>query len=180
MPRPAHRGPQPVPLAEIPAGPAPDLPLELVRRDIAGDRPGVPLMLRIRVLHAASHLPVTAAVVDLRHPAPAAPAAELRGAQVTDVDGYAEFRTVHPGRIPGEPVRIDASVHVGGILAGGRAVTYAGPLFVPEQIAGQITPGPAGDPDPHPIAGGPLTVVPRDRFDLAAGLLATITVTVGN
>lgn len=137
-------------------------------------------MLRIRVLHAVSHLPVSAAVVELRHPDPVDGSAELRGAQVTGPEGYAEFRTVHPGRIPGEPVRIDTAVHVGGILAGGRAVTYAGPLFVPEQIAGQIAPGPAETPDPHPEAGGDLTVVPRDRFDLTAGLLATVTVTVGD
>ncbi|SDS20102.1 hypothetical protein [Actinoplanes derwentensis] len=180
VPRPAHRGPQPAHLPPAPSGSAADLPLELVRRDIAGDRPGVPLMLRIRVLNAASYLPVTAAVVDLRHPAPTGPPTELRGAQVTDAEGYAEFRTVHPGRIDGAAVRIDASVHVGGILAGGRAVTYAGPLFVPEQIAAEIVPGPAGTPDPCPAAGGPLTVVPRDRFDLTAGLLATVTVTVGD
>ncbi|HWS34732.1 MAG TPA: hypothetical protein VN408_18570 [Actinoplanes sp.] len=180
VPRPAHRGPQPAHLPPAVPGLRPDLPLDLVRRDIAGDRLGVPLMLRIRVLHAASHLPVTAAVVELRHQDPAGAPAELRGAQVTDVEGYAEFRTVHPGRIPGEPVRIDTAVHVGGILAGGRTVTYAGPLFVPEQIAGQIAPGPAAAPDPHTAGGGELTVVPRDRFDPTAGLLATVTVTVGN
>lgn len=179
VPRPAHRGPQPahLPLAE--PGRTEQLPLELVRRNIAGDRPGVPLMLRIRVLHAVSGFPVTAAVVDLRHRDPATPDV-LRGAQVTDADGYAEFRTVHPGREPGNPVSIDATVHVGGILAGGRAVTYSGPLFVPEQIAAQVatTTGPAADP--HPSAGGVLNVVPRDRFDLTAGLLATVTVTVGD
>lgn len=181
VPRPAHRGPQPAHLPPAPSGRPADLPLELVRRDIAGDHPGVPLMLRIRVLHAVSGFPVTAAVVDLRHHAPETDGGpgELRGAQVTDADGYAEFRTVHPGRRPGEPVRIDAAVHVGGILAGGRAVTYAGPLYVPEQIAAEVAPGPAVTPGPDG-AGGPLHVVPRDRFDLTAGLLATVTVTVGD
>ena len=106
--------------------------------------------------------------------------AELRGAQVTDPDGYAEFRTVHPGRVPGEPVQINTAVHVGGILAGGRAMTYAGPLIVPEQIAGQVAQGPAPTDEPHPISGGMLTVVPRDRFDVSAGLLATITIAVGD
>ncbi|WP_430784412.1 hypothetical protein [Actinoplanes sp. G11-F43] len=256
VPRPAHRGPQPAHLPPAPSGRPSDLPLELVRRDIAGDHPGVPLMLRIRVLHALSGFPVTAAVVDLRHRAPtpvtdstgvpdriATPAAtgspdrtatldstevphpatgfgptnsphpaaapdptgspsrtaaldrtahgaetsdcpgaphELRGAQVTDADGYAEFRTVHPGRVAGEPVRIDAAVHVGGILAGGRAVTYAGPLFLPEQIAAEVAPGPAPTTAPDLTTGGAIHVVPRDRFDLSAGLLATVTVTVGD
>lgn len=179
VPRPVNRGPQParLPLAD-PGQPEP-LPLELVRRDIAGDRPGVPLMLRIRVLDAFDSTPVTAAVVDLRH-RDASGDDELRGAQVTDPDGYAEFRTIHPGREPGKPVQITASVHVGGYLAGGRTVTYSGPLYVPEQIAGQVAAGLPPTEDPQPTAGGPLHVVPRDRFDLAAGLLATITVTVGD
>ncbi|GIF36982.1 hypothetical protein [Actinoplanes xinjiangensis] len=187
VPRPVTRGPEParLPLAE--PGRTDTLPLELVRRDIAGDRPGVPLMLRIRVLDAFDATPVAAAVVDLRHREPTGNG-ELRGAQVTDTDGYAEFRTVHPGREPGKPVQITASVHVGGYLAGGRTTTYCGPLYVPEQIAGQVTAGlpPTEDPQPnsggplHSTAGGPLHVVPRDRFDLTAGLLATITVTVGD
>jgi hypothetical protein len=178
VPRPVTRGPQParLPLAE--PGRTGTLPLELVRRDIAGDRPGIPLMLRIRVLDAFDGTPVPAAVVDLNHREPTGDG-ELRGAQVTDPDGYAEFRTVHPGREPGKPVQISASVHVGGYLAGGRTVTYSGPLYIPEQIAGQVAAGLPPTEDPEPTAGGPLHVVPRDRFDLAAGLLATITVTVG-
>jgi protocatechuate 3,4-dioxygenase beta subunit len=163
------------------------LPLELVRRDIAGDRPGVPLMLRIRVLDAVHGTPVSAAVVDIQHRAAttgdqspdADGPAELRGAQVTDADGYAEFRTVHPGREPGQPVHISTSVHVGGYLAGGRTVTYAGRLYIPEQIAAQVAAGLSPAEDPQPTDGGMLTVVPRDRFDLTAGLLATVTTTVG-
>jgi protocatechuate 3,4-dioxygenase beta subunit len=179
VPRPVNRGPQSarLPLAE--PGRRGTLPLELVRRDIAGDRPGVPLMLRIRVLDAVDGAPVTAAVVDLHH-RDATSDDELRGAQVTDPEGYAEFRTVHPGREPGKPVQITASVHVGGYLAGGRTVTYSGPLYVPEQIAGQVAAGLPPTEDPQSTAGGPLHVVPRDRFDLTAGLLATITVTVGD
>jgi protocatechuate 3,4-dioxygenase beta subunit len=178
VPRPVTRGPQPARLPVAEPGRTGTLPLELVRRDIAGDCPGIPLMLRIRVLDALDGTPVAAAVVDLRHREPTGDG-ELRGAQVTDAEGYAEFRTVHPGREPGEPVRISASVHVGGYLAGGRTVTYSGPLYVPEQIAGQVAAGLPPTEDPQPTAGGPLHVVPRDRFDLTAGLLATVTVTVG-
>ncbi|MEV0897519.1 hypothetical protein [Actinoplanes sp. NPDC049802] len=177
VPRPAHRGPQHARLTAAEPGNAEQLPLELVRRDIAGDRPGVPLMLRIRVLDALTGMPVGAAVLDLRHPEAAGPG-EVRGAQVTDAEGYAEFRTVLPGRDPGRPVSIRAEVHVGGYLAGGRSVTYSGTLFVPEQIAGQID-GKVAE-DPRPDTGWVLHVVPRDRFDLKAGLLGTITVTVGD
>ncbi|WP_143133670.1 hypothetical protein [Actinoplanes philippinensis] len=136
-------------------------------------------MLRIRVLDAFDATPVASAVVDLRHREPTGDG-ELRGAQVTDSEGYAEFRTVHPGREPGQPVHITTSVHVGGYLAGGRTVTYSGSLYIPEQIAGQVVAGLPPAEDPEPTTGGPLHVVPRDRFDLAAGLLATVTVTVGN
>ncbi|MEU8661884.1 hypothetical protein [Actinoplanes philippinensis] len=136
-------------------------------------------MLRIRVLDAVDAAPVASAVVDLRHREPTGDG-ELRGAQVTDSEGYAEFRTVHPGREQGQPVHITTSVHVGGYLAGGRTVTYTGLLYIPEQIAGQVVAGLPPAEDPEPTTGGPLHVVPRDRFDLSAGLLATVTVTVGN
>jgi protocatechuate 3,4-dioxygenase beta subunit len=178
VPRPVNRGPQPATLPLAEPGNTETLPLELVRRDIAGDRPGVALMLRIRVLDAVHGTPVRAAVVDIRH-RDATTDDELRGAQVTDADGYAEFRTVHPGREPGQPAHITAWVHVGGYLAGGRTVTYTGPLYIPEQIAGQVTGGLSPADDPQPAIGGMLTVVPRDRFDLTAGLLATVTTTLG-
>ncbi|WP_433790280.1 hypothetical protein [Actinoplanes sp. CA-252034] len=173
------RGPQPARLPRAEPGRTGTLPFELVRRDIAGDHPGVPLMLRIRVLDAFDTTPVSSAVVDLRHREPTGDG-EVRGAQVTDTDGYAEFRTVHPGREPGKPVHITTSVHVGGYLAGGRTVTYSGPLYIPEQIAGQVAEGLPPAEDREPTAGNLLHVVPRDRFDLSAGLLATITVTVGD
>ncbi|GIE31453.1 hypothetical protein Ait01nite_044980 [Actinoplanes italicus] len=178
VPRPVTRGPQPATLPMAEPGNTAPLPLELVRRDIAGDRPGVPLMLRIRVLDAVHGTAVSAAVVDIRH-RDATTDDEVRGAQVTDTDGYAEFRTVHPGREPGQHAHIIASVHVGGYLAGGRTVTYTGPLYIPEQIAGQVVGGLSPTDDPQPGIGGMLTVVPRDRFDLTAGLLATVITTVG-
>ncbi|MEV6300486.1 hypothetical protein AB0M02_13855 [Actinoplanes sp. NPDC051861] len=159
------------------------LPLELVRRDIAGDRPGVPLMLRVRVLDAATGDPVTAAVLDVRH-RDATGETILRGAQVTDAEGYAEFRTVHPGWLPGRAVHLSAEVHVGGCLAGGRSVAHAGRLYVPEPVASQVAklapycdiPAPRTSTDGK---AGQLLVVPRDRFDVSAGLLATMAVGIG-
>ncbi|MFC7531114.1 hypothetical protein [Actinoplanes sp. GCM10030250] len=171
------------------AGQVHHLPLELVRRDIAGDRPGVPLMLRVRVLDARTADPVTAAVLDVRH-RDACGETILRGAQVTDAEGYAEFRTVHPGWLPGRAVHLSAEVHVGGCLAGGRSVAHAGRLYLPEPVTEQVSrmrpyldsraARTSNDADPGYIAGGKLHVVPRDRFDLTAGLLASITVGVGN
>ncbi|MBG0562092.1 protocatechuate 3,4-dioxygenase [Actinoplanes aureus] len=160
------------------------LPLELVRRDIAGDHPGLPLMLRIRVLDALNGDPVTRAVVDIRHCAPDGETV-LRGAQTTDPQGYAEFRTVHPGWLPGQAVHLRAEVHLGGYLAGGRSIAHTGRLYFPETLTAQVAGLPpyrdlgvartANDDDPELTGGGMLNVVPRDRYDLTCGLLAGIT-----
>ncbi|MEU4428695.1 hypothetical protein AB0F81_49485 [Actinoplanes sp. NPDC024001] len=169
-------------------GRSPQLPLELVRRDIAGDRPGVPLMLRVRLLDALSGEPVTRAVLGIEHDAPDGETL-LRGAQPTDPQGYAEFRTVHPGWRAGEAVHLRAEVHLGGYLAGGGSVAHTGRLYFPEPLVAQVADlppyrdrSPARTPnedDPETITGGMLNVVPRDRFDVAAGLLAGITVGIG-
>ncbi|MBB2943973.1 protocatechuate 3,4-dioxygenase beta subunit [Actinoplanes lutulentus] len=165
-------------------GRAHHLPLELVRRDIAGDHPGVPLMLRIRVLGDESGDPVVGAVLDIRH-CDALGRTQVRGAQMTDHQGYAEFRTVHPGWLPDEPVHIAAEVHVGGYLAGGRSIAHSGRLYLPESLAAQVAQMPpyrnirttrAVD-DEHAST---LHVVPRDRFHLASGLLASIVIAVQN
>jgi protocatechuate 3,4-dioxygenase beta subunit len=170
-------------LAPASAGQIHHLPLELVRRDIAGDRPGVPLMLRIRVLDARTTDPVIGAVLDIRH-RDALGETILRGAQVSDQEGYAEFRTVHPGWLPGRPVHLSAEVHVGARLAGGRSVAHAGRLYLPEPISAEVARLAPYREIPaarvvNTTEAGLLHVVPRDRFDLAAGLLATITVGVG-
>ncbi|MFF0378034.1 peptidase associated/transthyretin-like domain-containing protein [Actinoplanes missouriensis] len=158
------------------------LPLELVRRDIAGDHPGVPLMLRIRVLEESSGDPVTGAVIDIRH-CDALARTQVRGAQLTDRNGYAEFRTVHPGWHPNEPVHIAVEVHVGGYLAGGRSLAHTGRLGFPEPLTAEVAQlapyrairTPRAVSQEH---AGTLTVVPRDRFHLASGLLASIVVAV--
>ncbi|MEU4557684.1 hypothetical protein AB0F72_04810 [Actinoplanes sp. NPDC023936] len=158
------------------------LPLELVRRDIAGDHPGLPLMLRLRVLDENSGDPVTGAVIDIRH-CDALARTQVRGAQLTDKNGYAEFRTVHPGWHPDEPVHIAVEVHVGGYLAGGRSVAHTGRLGFPESLTAevaQLAPY-RGIRTPRAVSrehAGTLTVVPRDRFHLASGLLASIVVAV--
>lgn len=173
------------------AGQTHHLPLELVRRDIAGDHPGIPLMLRVRVLTAGTGRPVAGAVLDIRHCDALGRTGEetrVRGAQMTDAQGYAEFRTVHPGWQAGQAVHIIAAVHVGGYLAGGRSVAHTGRLYFPEQLTAQVAqlppyrairaPRTPCDDDPARTAGGMLHVVPRDRFELSSGLLATITVAV--
>jgi protocatechuate 3,4-dioxygenase beta subunit len=88
-----------------------------IRSDIREDREGAPLRLGIRVRDASDCTALPDAVVDVWHcDAEGSYSAEgqtyLRGAQVTDRDGLAEFRTIYPGWYPGRTVHIHAKVHL--------------------------------------------------------------------
>ena len=140
------------------------LPLQLVRQDITEDKPGLPLRLRIAVADITACTMLPDAAVDIWHcdaqgyysgvdASPggnANPEAEvgsgseagagseagtfLRGIQVTNADGIAEFQTIYPGWYAGRTVHIHMMVHVGGtpeVLdlatpAGSNPGTYAG------------------------------------------------------
>ena len=106
-----------------------------VRSDIREDREGTRLRLALRVRDAECK-PVPNAVVDIWHadaggaysgfdgsdsgggpPGGGGGGAQtstryLRGAQVTDKDGIAEFVTIYPGWYPGRTVHIHAMVHI--------------------------------------------------------------------
>jgi len=105
-----------------------------IRRDIREDRDGTRLRLAIRVRDAGSCDPLADAVVDIWHadaqgsysgfdgdegggrPRGGGGAQTgtryLRGAQITDADGIAEFVTIYPGWYPGRTVHIHAKVHL--------------------------------------------------------------------
>jgi protocatechuate 3,4-dioxygenase beta subunit len=73
----------------------------------------------------------------------------LRGVQITDTQGTAEFKTIYPGHYPGRVNHIHMKVHVGGgatktaiadsahtgvaVYAGGH-VAHTGQLFFPEDV----------------------------------------------
>ena len=91
--------------------------VDQIRSDIREDREGAKLLLGVRVRDAAACEPLADAVVDLWHcDATGNYSAEgqtyLRGAQVTNKDGVAEFTTVYPGWYPGRTVHIHAKVHI--------------------------------------------------------------------
>lgn len=191
-----------------PAGGPFYLPLGMVRRDITEGFAGVPLMLRVRIVDAATGKAVRGAVLDIRHcaatgagprvlpidvvdvplaaPLPRAAPDDgrkfLRGVQMSDAEGDVQFRTIFPGWCAGRSIHIHAKVYVGG------QVTHTGRLFVDERLAermARLRPY-CGNPaartpnaeDEHFPDGGLLLVVPRDRYDLEAGLLATVTVAI--
>jgi protocatechuate 3,4-dioxygenase beta subunit len=122
---------------------------ELVRSDIREGKNGVPLDLRLLVLNAQSCRPLAGAAVDLWHCDAAGAysgfgAADgqshtfLRGIQITDQDGLAQFRTIYPGCYPGRTNHIHFTVRTAGARTGdtyrGGHVAHTGQVFFPEAI----------------------------------------------
>ena len=91
--------------------------VDRIRSDIREDRAGAELRLGVRVRDAADCTPLPDAVVDVWHcdaegSYSATGESYLRGAQVTNRDGVAEFTTVYPGWYPGRTIHIHAKVHL--------------------------------------------------------------------
>lgn len=108
--------------------------LAQVRRDVVEDRPGVPLALAVTVVDANTCEPIRDAAVDVWHcdalgtysgePSEGTEGdTYLRGIQLTDKTGLAEFATIYPGQYPGRTTHIHLKVHTGGRQSDG---TYAG------------------------------------------------------
>ena len=95
--------------------------VDSIRSDIREDREGTLLRLGIRVRDAGSCDPIEDAVVDVWHCdalgrysgfEEAEGETFCRGAQVTNADGVAQFRTVYPGWYPGRTPHIHVKVHL--------------------------------------------------------------------
>jgi protocatechuate 3,4-dioxygenase beta subunit len=119
----------------------------------------------------------------------------LRGVQMTDERGTAEFSSLFPGWYAGRTVHLHAKVHVGAYITDGLAqgghVSHTGQFFFTEDLTRAVsklapyrsnkTPRTTNAQDMHYNRGGAaglLSVVPRDRHHLSDGLLSTITVSV--
>jgi len=172
---------------------------ELMRRDIREGRPGVPLNLRISILHARTCAPLVGAAVDVWHcdalgiyssytkmnpdamgpppgtkeragmpPPPPSPGEDgmpagpppgshhgrppqmkttdnetfLRGVQLTDTDGVAEFATIYPGWYVSRDTHIHLKVHTGGNGTGqkykGGHVCHIGQIGFPDEISDAV------------------------------------------
>jgi protocatechuate 3,4-dioxygenase beta subunit len=116
------------------------LDLDKVRRDITEGRPGLPLDLRVNVVDADACEPIKDAAVDVWHcdaggdysGVQGDAGTFLRGIQMTDADGRAEFRTIYPGWYTGRAVHIHIKVHVG------TNETFTGQLFFDEDVTDAV------------------------------------------
>jgi protocatechuate 3,4-dioxygenase beta subunit len=137
---------------------------DLIREDITDGRAGAPLKLQILVNNATTCEPLSNAAVDIWHcdargyysgvssnnPGPDADATEaaeaadarfLRGIQLTDATGVAEFQTIYPGWYMGRTIHIHMKVsedgEAGKTYDGGHT-SHTGQLFFDDAISDQV------------------------------------------
>lgn len=127
--------------------------LAQVRQDIVEDRRGVPLALALTVVDSQTCQPIRDAAVDVWHcdamgvysgePSEGSEGETyLRGIQLTDGKGLAEFATVYPGQYPGRTTHIHVKVHIGGrrsdgAYSGGH-VSHTGQLFTSDRRDAEV------------------------------------------
>jgi protocatechuate 3,4-dioxygenase beta subunit len=107
-----------------------------IRSDIRDGHEGAELQLALRVRDSECR-PLANAVVDLWHcDAGGSYSGEddpfLRGAQVTNKDGIAEFTTIYPGWYQGRTVHIHVMVHIGG------NVVHTGQLYFADTLTDTV------------------------------------------
>ncbi|WP_079161156.1 intradiol ring-cleavage dioxygenase [Streptomyces fodineus] len=124
------------------------LDLETVRRNITEGKAGVPLTLRVTVVDAATCAPLPQTAVDIWHcdalgvysgyvaGGSTPDTTFLRGVQLTDSAGVAEFTTIYPGWYVGRALHIHVKTHAGGTVSDGTYngghVSHTGQLYFPE------------------------------------------------
>jgi len=127
--------------------------LAQVRQDIVENRPGVPLALALTVVDSDTCEPIRDAAVDIWHcdalgvysgePSEGSEGETyLRGIQLTDGIGLAEFATIYPGQYPGRTTHIHVKVHIGGrqsdgTYSGGH-VSHTGQLFTSDRRDAEV------------------------------------------
>lgn len=132
---------------------------KLIRRNISEGSSGVPLLLKLRIVDAATCLPVSDALVDIWHcnargaysgwskvdpdqevsvgNIGAIPRTDddtyLRGAQFSDRNGFVRFTTIYPGFYAGRALHIHVAVRIlGSNYLDDRHVAWVGQLYLPE------------------------------------------------
>jgi protocatechuate 3,4-dioxygenase beta subunit len=115
--------------------------VDKIRSDIREDREGATLKLALRVRNAESCEPIANAVVDIWHCDASGVYSGfesgegeefLRGVQVTDKEGIAEFTTIYPGWYQGRTVHIHAKVHLD------KQTVLTTQLYFPEDVSEKV------------------------------------------
>lgn len=130
---------------------------EKVRRNIREKRPGIPLLLKLNVVDAATCEPIKKAAVDIWHcdaggiysgfqaasvggaPGSSGPtdkATFLRGIQLTNGHGLAQFQTMYPGWYRGRTVHIHVKVHLASDPVG--HVVHTGQLYFQDTLTSRV------------------------------------------
>jgi protocatechuate 3,4-dioxygenase beta subunit len=119
------------------------LDLHRVRRDVTAGKHGLRLDLRIKVVDASTCKLRENAAVEVWHcdaggtysgfsQEGTAGKTYLRGTQLTDAKGVAQFRTIYPGWYEGRAIHIHMKVHVGG------HVVHTGQLFFNDSVSDRV------------------------------------------
>ena len=151
--------------------------VDLVRRDIAEGRPGVPVTLRLTVVDAVSCEPLSDAEVDVWHADATGVYSGitsegtdgesfLRGIQVTDEEGTVEFATLYPGWYDRRTVHFHVKVHVEG------DVVHTGQLYFDDEINEHVS-----QVAPYEGRGGRETTNDNDMFYPSSGRESTLQAT---
>jgi protocatechuate 3,4-dioxygenase beta subunit len=152
--------------------------VDAIRSDIREGREGVALRLGIRVRDAESCEPISNAVVDIwqcdaegQYSGLDSNETFLRGAQVTNSAGIAEFVTIYPGWYQGRTVHIHAKVHLD------KQTVLTTQLFFDEQTQRAVydsEPYAAGDTDNESdsIFDETLVLATRRQGDRYLGLIS--------
>ncbi|XP_054155504.1 uncharacterized protein LOC128953975 [Oppia nitens] len=128
------------------------LPYHLTRRDVREDREGLPFVLKLTVTDVNTCEPLNNVTVDIwqadasgeysgyvraspsggGHSPPSDNATFLRGIQMTDQNGQAEFMTIFPGWYDPRTTHIHLQTHLAG------RTLHTGQLYFPDKMVARI------------------------------------------
>ena len=144
-----------------------------LRRDITEGLPGTPLLVSLRLVEAGSCEPVAGATIDIWHTDVSGVYSGypdqgddttgetfLRGKQVTDVNGVAEFETIYPGWYP------TRAVHIHFMAYTDEEHLVTSQFYFPDAVSEavyQIEPYAARGP--HPVTNDDDGIFPGDTVD---------------
>ena len=144
-----------------------------LRRDITEGLPGTPLLVSLRLVEAGSCEPIAGATIDIWHTDASGVYSGypdqgydttgetfLRGKQVTDANGVAEFETIYPGWYP------TRAVHVHFMAYTDEEHLVTSQFYFPDAISEAVYQTvPYAARGPHPVTNDDDGIFPGDTVD---------------